>query len=343
MEPVRILTYNIHSGIGNNGSYSLDRIAAVIRRSGADIACLQEVEFNSAMLKTRKWSAVHSDKQPMLIAKASGLNNWNFVGPLAAHVEDPLDSHDHCCQGEILVRDPKNEAVYGNAILSRFPILDRRTLLFQQQDPPLSASCIYMDREEQPRGACAVLVDISSDHGGEAAVGQRAAANAPRGALSCCMAAPVRSNGSSPAAPLWVVTTHLSHKPSSEEQRRQARQLLEWIDGICDSYEGPVKPGYVLCGDFNSPPFLPASSFSEITSDGRWKDFWQERGTLCCQATFPSACGTTACGVRIDHIVGLEADKAARLLCEKIRILGDPQDGDASDHFAVVADLVVKC
>ena len=40
---VRILTYNIHSGVGTDGVYDLERVAGVIRRASADIACLQEV------------------------------------------------------------------------------------------------------------------------------------------------------------------------------------------------------------------------------------------------------------------------------------------------------------
>lgn len=39
---VGVLTYNIHSGIGTDGVYDVERIAGVIRRSKADIVCLQE-------------------------------------------------------------------------------------------------------------------------------------------------------------------------------------------------------------------------------------------------------------------------------------------------------------
>mmetsp|Transcript_80161 Transcript_80161/g.248786 ORF Transcript_80161/g.248786 Transcript_80161/m.248786 type:complete len:337 (-) Transcript_80161:17-1027(-) len=335
METVRVLTYNVHCCIDNAGAYRLDGIAAVVRRSGADIACLQEVEFNSALRKTRKWSAVHADKQPVLLSKATGLSYWSFVGPLTAHMEEDTG------QGEVLVRDPKNEAVYGNAILSRFPILDKRTLLFKAEEPPLSASTISMDSEEQPRGACAVLVDTAGARGEGKSSEPR-----PGGALACCMApgqhqGPAAGKGS-PSVPLWVVNTHLSHKPCSDEQRRQARQLLDWIEGICSSHAGPVRPGVLLCGDLNSSSCLPFSSYSTITSGGRWKDLWRERGTCCCQATFPSTCGTPACGLHLDHLLALQAEKAAELSCEAIRILGDPQDADASDHFGVIADIAIK-
>lgn len=48
---VRILTYNVHSGVGTDGVYELDRVAGVIRRTGADIACLQEALFVSFNLR----------------------------------------------------------------------------------------------------------------------------------------------------------------------------------------------------------------------------------------------------------------------------------------------------
>mmetsp|Transcript_99113 Transcript_99113/g.289196 ORF Transcript_99113/g.289196 Transcript_99113/m.289196 type:complete len:173 (+) Transcript_99113:508-1026(+) len=120
------------------------------------------------------------------------------------------------------------------------------------------------------------------------------------------------------------------HSPFSQVQLRRA------------TWASQVKPGFIMCGDLNAPPFLPSSSYSTLIADGRWRDLWHERGSLCCQATYPSACGTTACGIRIDHILALQADRAARLLCDEIRILGDPTDADLSDHFAVVADIAVK-
>ena len=31
---------------------------------------------------------------------------------------------------------------------------------------------------------------------------------------------------------MWVVNTHLSHRMASEEQRRQAAELLQWIEEL---------------------------------------------------------------------------------------------------------------
>src|SRR5690606_40244932 len=41
---VKVLTYNIAHGVGHDGRLDLDRIAGVIRRSGADVVALQEAD-----------------------------------------------------------------------------------------------------------------------------------------------------------------------------------------------------------------------------------------------------------------------------------------------------------
>jgi endonuclease/exonuclease/phosphatase family metal-dependent hydrolase len=43
-DPIRLLTWNIHAGIGPDGRYDLDRIIALIRRHAPDIIALQEVD-----------------------------------------------------------------------------------------------------------------------------------------------------------------------------------------------------------------------------------------------------------------------------------------------------------
>ncbi len=47
--PLRVLTYNIHHGVGDDGVLDLERIARVVEDSGADVVGLQEVD--------RHWSA----------------------------------------------------------------------------------------------------------------------------------------------------------------------------------------------------------------------------------------------------------------------------------------------
>jgi len=291
-------------------------------------------------LQVRKWSKVHADKQPMHLAKAASLGHWSYGGPLSAHMDGQSKG------GEVLVRDHESLAVLGNAILSRYPLLDKRTLLFEmEQDEALSDTHIYMDKEEQPRGACAVLVDIDPSVDKSIEDSERLL----KGAKGCCiMGQPATAkklnseSGPGPSQPLWVINTHLSHRVGSEEQRSQARQLLDWIDSIYHSHEGFVRPGFVLCGDMNAPPLLPMTSYCTITGQGRWRDPWREKGTICFQALVPPGCCSSALGFRINHIFALQGDRAARLSCDEIHILGSPEDAEASDHIAVVADLSVE-
>ncbi|MGF6232260.1 endonuclease/exonuclease/phosphatase family metal-dependent hydrolase [Inquilinus ginsengisoli] len=42
--PLRLLTWNIHAGIGPDGRYDLDRVIALVRRHEPDIIALQEVD-----------------------------------------------------------------------------------------------------------------------------------------------------------------------------------------------------------------------------------------------------------------------------------------------------------
>ena len=46
--PIRVLTWNIHKGIGPNGRYNLDRTVRLISRHAPDIVALQEVDARRA-------------------------------------------------------------------------------------------------------------------------------------------------------------------------------------------------------------------------------------------------------------------------------------------------------
>ena len=43
----RLLTYNVHSCVGEDGVYDVGRVASVVRSTGAAIVCLQEIECNT--------------------------------------------------------------------------------------------------------------------------------------------------------------------------------------------------------------------------------------------------------------------------------------------------------
>ena len=86
-----LVSYNIHSGIGTDGRFDLNRVGEVLREVDADIIALQEVgDFRGRDAR---------EDQPEHLADLLGL---------------------HMAFGPNVVRNGRR---YGNAILSRLPIL----------------------------------------------------------------------------------------------------------------------------------------------------------------------------------------------------------------------------
>src|SRR5947209_13195552 len=95
---MRLLTYNIHKGVGGaDRRYRLDRVVDVIRAEQPDLVCLQEVDFN---VKRSRF-----DNQPDILA-------------------DRLQAHTALYQ----LNHPHREGGYGNLILSRWPLASRHQL-----------------------------------------------------------------------------------------------------------------------------------------------------------------------------------------------------------------------
>jgi len=90
------LTYNIHKGIGNDNLYRLDRIIDVIRESKADIICLQEVD--------------------QFVPRS------NFEDT-AQIIAEALQMHY-----QLALNVKLKHGNYGNATLSRYPILDYKNI-----------------------------------------------------------------------------------------------------------------------------------------------------------------------------------------------------------------------
>lgn len=93
---IRVLTYNIHKAIGNDSKYFLDRIIEILKKSQADIICLQEVDF----LVPRS----HNENLALIISE-----NLNYEYELGLNVY-------------------LKKGAYGNAIFSKFPILHTENL-----------------------------------------------------------------------------------------------------------------------------------------------------------------------------------------------------------------------
>lgn len=90
---IRFLTYNIHKGIGTDRKFRLDRTISVLKESKADVISLQEVDQH--------------------VPRSRQLD-------LAREIAEALDMQYHLGLNVKLKRGS-----YGNATLSRFPIMEK--------------------------------------------------------------------------------------------------------------------------------------------------------------------------------------------------------------------------
>lgn len=111
---MRVVTYNIQYGFGRDGRHDIARTAEVLR--GADIIGLQEVEAF--------WDRSGNIHQCERIAETLGLH---AVYGVTVDIHKELPAPDG---GRRAVRRQ-----FGNAILSRWPILTSRTFLFPKLSP----------------------------------------------------------------------------------------------------------------------------------------------------------------------------------------------------------------
>ncbi|WP_219416319.1 endonuclease/exonuclease/phosphatase family protein [Pseudonocardia nigra] len=120
-----VLSFNIHHAEGPDETVDLDRVAAEIRDSGADVVGMQEVD--------RHWSErSHLADQPAELARRLGM---------------------HVAYGANLDREPATPGgerrQYGTAVLSRFPIVSRQNTPLPKGGPA-----------EEQRGLLEVVLDV---------------------------------------------------------------------------------------------------------------------------------------------------------------------------------------
>jgi endonuclease/exonuclease/phosphatase family metal-dependent hydrolase len=113
---LRVATYNVHACVGTDRRHDPDRVASVVGELDADIVALQEFTYPASV-------AIES-REPVELAS--------------------LDSYE-CALGP--TRQTKTARCFGNALLSRHPIVEVHRL------------DLSMDRREA-RGALAATIDI---------------------------------------------------------------------------------------------------------------------------------------------------------------------------------------
>lgn len=128
---ITVVSYNIHHGEGIDGRLDLERIAAVIRETGADLVSLQEVD--------QSVSRSANVDQPQAFAKL-----------LEMHV---------AFGGNIDLQGGK----YGNAVLSRFPIVGSKNHLLPNTGGGEQRGILEVD-VELPQGGQLKFLATHLDH-----------------------------------------------------------------------------------------------------------------------------------------------------------------------------------
>lgn len=123
MPSFTLATYNIHYGFGQDGTYDLARIAADL--APADIVCLQEITQN----------VVGTDDQVHELADLLG-HHAVFAPGVSLHVE-----------GDRLAR-----RCFGNAVLSRWPIVSTTTVTLPGPHPS--------ETQDLGRSAIACIIEV---------------------------------------------------------------------------------------------------------------------------------------------------------------------------------------
>ncbi|KAL9182191.1 hypothetical protein ACHAXT_012843 [Thalassiosira profunda] len=122
MAELTVASYNVHSCIGADGHFSVERVAGVIR---SDVVCLQEVEVNSDVAR-----GAGAQQPPITTRICRASTRWEEAHDVAS---DADVSGNFCDDG--WNRNPKSGFAedgaarmgrFGTAILSRYPIVKLR-------------------------------------------------------------------------------------------------------------------------------------------------------------------------------------------------------------------------
>lgn len=210
-----VLSFNIHHAAGPDGVFDLDRLAAEIRRSGADVVGLQEVDRHFG--ERSAWT-----DEPAELSRRLGMH---VVFGANLDLEPPAPG------------EPRRQ--YGTAILSRYPIVHWRNTLLPKGDPA-----------EEQRGLLSAVVVVHGHRLRVMTTHLQHDSAASRQLQAAEVAAHVRSS----REPV-VLTGDLNAPPSQPEVTTLTALLTDTFaaagegDGFTHPAEAPVhRIDYVLAG-----------------------------------------------------------------------------------------------
>jgi len=117
---MRVLSYNIHKGIGLDQRYVLDRVWRVIEEQQPDLVCLQEVAQSA-------WRTKYHDQPDMLAER--------------------FQPRDYCFQMNVRYR----RGGYGNLLLSRWAFRQKRQISLRMQSrKPRGAQVVVVETPQGP-------------------------------------------------------------------------------------------------------------------------------------------------------------------------------------------------
>ncbi|KRX00012.1 Endonuclease/exonuclease/phosphatase [Pseudocohnilembus persalinus] len=177
---ISVATYNIHWCLGVDNVYSIQRIADVIANLSVDIIGLQEMH--------RQTEQFNDDQLQELQKNLSEFKFSAFLQTMKGYPSNPKST----------------KGIYGNAILSKFPIIDEKIILFKKGTG-------YSKSQEQ-RGAIAVLIS-------------KGIYNQYKSGQTCQYRILFKLDNDK----FWFITTHFGCDITGFEQQSQSLELLKFI------------------------------------------------------------------------------------------------------------------
>ena len=152
---LKVTTYNIHSCVGSDWKYSVERVAQTISASQPDVVALQEVDVNHVLQKTRLWSSTHDHDQVKRLSELTNLQHHAFAPAIRCKSE-----------GKYTEVHGEGDGEFGIGVLSRFPILDTRIITYK----PFGM--------KSPRNAIAAKLELAGGENGQGPKAGRSEATA---------------------------------------------------------------------------------------------------------------------------------------------------------------------